>query len=377
LLAGDSFTLTGEAQGSPPLAYQWTKNGTNIANAIRGSISFPNASVADSGTYQLVVSQGATVVKSTPAIIQVLALPSYVAPPLTNNLVLHLKFDGDFTDSSINGNNATPNGNPTFVTDGQIGKAARLSNTNWLAVPDANNSYLFSETDDFTVSFWTRYTDRFQDLPIIGNAINSTYRVGWVFTDEGGKIEYSLCDTAHDGSGTTPYVADPVSGSPIIGDGAWHNVVGVVDRVNALATVYVDGASAGSWSIAGLGSLISAGGVTIAQDPTGTYGVTGNFDLDDVGIWRQVIDPIPARSIYYAGKAGHSFDTPAPAIVTVTLGTPHVVGGNVTVTWTPASGTLYASPAVAGPTVNWVSVGSGGSVTLPMTAAPRFFKVAN
>ncbi len=175
-------------------------------------------------------------------------------------------------------------------------------------------------------------------------------------------------------SGT--YVADPVSGSPIIGDGAWHNVVGIVDRSNAVASVYVDGNFAGSWSIDGLGTLITSGAVTMGQDPTGTYGVAGNFDLDDVGIWRQVIDPISARSIYYAGKAGHSFDTPAPAVVTVTLGTPQVAGTNVTVTWTPASGTLYASPAIAGSSVNWVAVGTGGSVTLPITSTARFFKVA-
>ena len=193
-----------------------------------------------------------------------------------------------------------------------------------------------------------------------------------MFTEDDEKIEYSLVSTANSGT----YVADPVSGSPIIQDGAWHNVVGIVDRTNAMASVYVDGAIAGTWSIAGLDTLITGSDVTIAQDPTGSYGVAGTFDLDDLGIWLQVLDPISARSLYYAGKAGHSFDTPAPAIVTVTLGKPQVVGGNVTVSWTPASGTLYASPAVAGTNVNWISVGSGGSITLPVTATPRFFKVA-
>ncbi len=370
LFVGDSFTLAAEATGSQPLTYQWTKNGVNITNAIRGSISFPSASAADSGTYQLVVSQGATVVKSTPAIIQVLPLPSYVL--LTNNLVLHLKFDGNFLDSSPSGDNPTVNGAPTFVPDGQLGQAARLSNLNYLVVPDPNSQLLFDINQDFTVAFWVRFTNGFNDLPIIGNSINSTYQLGWVFTEDDEKIEYSLVSTANSGT----YVADPVSGSPIIQDGAWHNVVGVVDRTNAMASVYVDGAIAGTWSIAGLDTLITGSEVTIAQDPTGSYGVAGTFDLDDLGIWLQVLDPISARSIYYAGKAGHSFDTPAPAIVTVTLGKPQVVGGNVTVSWTPASGTLYASPAVAGTNVNWVSVGSGGSVTLPVTATPRFFKVA-
>jgi hypothetical protein len=50
-------------------------------------------------------------------------------------------------------------------------------------------------------------------------------------------------------------------------------------------------------------------------------------------------------------------------------------GGNVTITWTPATGTLKASPALTGPNVDWQAVGTGGSVTLPITAAPRFFMV--
>jgi hypothetical protein len=50
-------------------------------------------------------------------------------------------------------------------------------------------------------------------------------------------------------------------------------------------------------------------------------------------------------------------------------------GGNVTITWLPATGTLKASPALTGPNVDWQAVGTGGSVTLPITAASRFFMV--
>jgi hypothetical protein len=50
-------------------------------------------------------------------------------------------------------------------------------------------------------------------------------------------------------------------------------------------------------------------------------------------------------------------------------------GTSVTITWTPAVGTLYASPAIAGPSVDWQSVGTGGSVTLPITTATRFFVI--
>jgi len=56
-----------------------------------------------------------------------------------------------------------------------------------------------------------------------------------------------------------------------------------------------------------------------------------------------------------------------------------VSGKNITITWAPNVGHLLASPAVTGPGVEWQPVpgGTGGSVTLPMTATPTFFRVVN
>ena len=54
-----------------------------------------------------------------------------------------------------------------------------------------------------------------------------------------------------------------------------------------------------------------------------------------------------------------------------------VLGGNVTVTWTPNVGRLLASPALTGPTVIWTEVGTGGSVPLPATNRASFFRVVN
>ena len=52
---------------------------------------------------------------------------------------------------------------------------------------------------------------------------------------------------------------------------------------------------------------------------------------------------------------------------------------NVTITWAPNVGHLLASPATAGPAVNWqpVTGGTGGSVTIPLTSTPMFFRVVN
>jgi hypothetical protein len=67
------------------------------------------------------------------------------------------------------------------------------------------------------------------------------------------------------------------------------------------------------------------------------------------------------------------------AVPAIKLAAPRVVGNNVTITWAPNVGHLLASPATAGPNVDWqpVTGGTGGSVTIPLTSTPMFFRVVN
>ena len=359
LFAGDSYTLSASVAGCQPL-YQWTKNGTNVPGATQVSLAFPSIAVSNSGTYRLLATLGSTTVTSTPAILNVLPIPSAVN--LTNQLVLHLRFDGNYSDSSGRTNDATAVGTPTSVPAGKLGAAVHLSNLNYLTVSDLNNDLQLDVTNSFSVALWLKFTSAFNDLPIIGNAVNSTYQKGWVLTEEAGRFEWTL--TGNDVGQT---IADPVGG-PLINDGTWHNVVAVFDRSTGLAASYVDGQSVDIRSIADVGTLITGNTLTLAQDPTGIYGVAGAFDLDDLGIWRRALTPVEARSIYYAGQSGNSFDTVAPSVVTMTV---VKSGGNVQFQW--STGTLQASATVSGGYTNVVGA-APPSYTVPATGK-GFYRV--
>ena len=95
----------------------------------------------------------------------IVPIASYVND--TNGLILHLKFDGDTTDSSGRGNNGTPVGAPTFVP-GVVGQALHYGNvavTNGSTVT-TNTSYVSLGTPadlnlgasgtSFSVGFWVR-----------------------------------------------------------------------------------------------------------------------------------------------------------------------------------------------------------------------------
>ena len=363
---GKSVSFSTTVLGTTP-SLQWYKGTAPILNATNATYAITNTALGDTATYTL----WATNAVSTNSISASLTVISPVAyANVTNSLVLHLQFDGDYSDSSGRGNNASaPNGSPPFLT-GQINQAVHIATTpgtNYLVVSDNQGDLTFDATTSFTVAFWIRYTDRFQDDPIIGNSVNSTYQLGWVFTDEGGQIEYSLASTANSGT----YVANPVTGSPIIGDGGWHNVLGVVDRTAQVASVYVDGVLAGSWSIAGLGTLAYGNLITIGQDPTGNYG-TATFDLDDVGIWRQALTALQAAQIDSAGStAGRSFNTVAPPSVTITVARS---GGNLVLGY--PSGTLLQSSNL-GTAAFWEAVpgASAPTYTVTPTNAAKFYRV--
>jgi hypothetical protein len=365
--AGKSISFSATVVGTPPIYLQWYKGAAPIIGATTNTYTIASTALGDDGTYTLWATNAAST-NSISANLTVIPPVSYAN--VTNGLVLHLRFDGDYSDSSGRGNNATaPAGSPPFLA-GQIGQAVHIDTTpgtNYLVVSDPQGDLTFDQTASFTVAFWVRYTDRFQDDPIIGNATNSTFQLGWVFTDEGGQIECSLVSTANSGA----YVANPVAGSPIIGNGAWHQVLGVVDRSAQLASVYVDGVLAGSWSIVGLGTLAYGNPITIGQDPTGNYG-SAIFDLDDVGIWRQALTPLQAAQIESAGStSGHSFDTVAPPSFTLTITRS---GGNVVLNY--SSGTLLSSTNL-GPSAAWSAVPNANppSFTVTPSGAGKFYRV--
>jgi len=71
VIAGDSATFTVTATGSTPLAYQWRRNGTNVAGATSSSYTRVNAQPADAGAFTVVVTNVLGAVTSSPAALTV------------------------------------------------------------------------------------------------------------------------------------------------------------------------------------------------------------------------------------------------------------------------------------------------------------------
>jgi hypothetical protein len=364
---------------------QWYKDGAPISGANTATYSITNTAVSDTGAYTLwATNAGAT--NSLSASLTVIPPASYAN--VTNGLVLHLRFEGDTTDSSGHNNDGTLSSPtaPVFVP-GIIGSQAleyatttvdgtsgtNVTSASYVALGSAGSGppadLRFGASTSFSVSLWVKLTNAALpgDLPFIGTATNSNNNPGWDLSPSYklGGWQWSLNDGANNLNVNGP------DGS--INDGKWHNFVLSVDRTAKVANSYLDGIHTASKNISSLGNIDNNNywPIVIGQDPTFLYSEPGSATLDDIGIWRQALTALDAANIASAGSlGGRSFDTVGP----IPLAIAHD-GSSLILNY--ASGTLQQSSAV-GPSAVWTTVPGASAPSykiLTPSGAGKFYRV--
>jgi hypothetical protein len=321
------------ASGTPPLYYQWSKDGTDIAGATNNSLTLWPISTADAGSYMVRVTNISGFQPSASATLTVLPPPAN--PPSIPGLVVHLTFDDNLTDATGRGNNGTAiqqtttssNISSASFVSGMVGSALHYSsdstNANYVTLglrPDLQ----FGSNTDFSVAYWIRLPAGYAggDLPFFTDATGSTFNGGFCFAPTYGSQATGGAGTVSGGWASS--VFDAATGANGIGvygdagslnDGNWHHLVHTVDRVNGLVT-YLDGVAVG-YVVADGSNVAEAGNIdtglpaTIGQDPTGRYPESGSADIDDLGVWRRALTALEANSIYLAAVSNHlSFTGP-------------------------------------------------------------------
>ena len=86
---GSTVTFSVTATGSTPLAYQWRKNGINIAGATKRSYVTPSVTAIDNGAlFSVVVSNSVGSVSSASASVTVRVPPSITKQPLNRTVAV-------------------------------------------------------------------------------------------------------------------------------------------------------------------------------------------------------------------------------------------------------------------------------------------------
>ena len=87
-LVGQTATISVTADGTPPLNYQWKKNGVNITNATASSYVINSVLITDTGIYTVLVSNSAGSATSDNATLTVNQLPAFTTQPLSQTVVI-------------------------------------------------------------------------------------------------------------------------------------------------------------------------------------------------------------------------------------------------------------------------------------------------
>ncbi len=240
----------------------------------------------------------------------------------------------------------------------------------------------FGNDTDFSVSFWTRFTNWTGDPAWVGNkSWLSGGNQGWVTATAGnGRLQWNLGDGAAGGRTRKDYDGPPGT----LSDGNWHHVTVTFSR-NGDGISYLDGVPVSTNAVAGdLDSLDTPAGLAtnIGQDGAGTYtdnsavGITDG-QIDDLAIWRravtaQEVSAIHARGLQGAGLIPAPPSAAAPAIQ-VSRGS-----SSLTISWPSSTDgfTLEFTDAL-GVSTNWQPVPgvANNSVTAPITGGARYYRL--
>jgi hypothetical protein len=380
---GENVSFSVTPGGTPPFTYSWLKDGAPVGNATSSNLTLNAVTAADAGLYAAVVNNAGG--SATSHVAQLVVFSGSI----TQSLAAHLKFEGDYKDSSGTGTDGAAVGSPVFQA-GIIGQAVHVNSAGTPQDNPSPNNYvtlgtasaLKFTTNDFSVSFWAKVTSQNDDKPFISNKDwGSGSNPGWAIATEGDGMKWNFRDD-QSARRDSPHVA------PQLEDGNWHHIVVSFQRSSAGRT-YVDGQLVNTANLAPdngkpIGSADTTNAVNIGQDGTGLYtdgdsGAAVDMVVDDLGMWSRALTGSEASAIYAAGQAGKDLSqaaigaTPTQPVLTFT-----VSGGSLHLSW-QGSATAKLQTRTELNNGSWADVpGTTGAstATVPITGASAFFRVA-
>jgi hypothetical protein len=289
---GDTAGFSVAAGGALPLSYQWSFNGSPLANATSPSLTLTNVITNQAGIYSVTITNLYGSVPSSNATLIVNPLPPCAPPP--SNLVSWWRAEGNALDQ-IDGNNGTLAGNTTYGP-GQVGQGF-IFDGNGDGVPIGNPTNL--RLQDFTIEAWIKRTssssatfDSSQEGLIFGYG-SSGYGLG---VDSSGQPLLTQVDVF------------TVKAPAVITDTNWHHLAVTKSGTNVI--FFVDGASYPAPAFTPTFTFTTSAAIGARGD-----NLRNSFfgKVDETSIYSRPLSAAEIQSIYNADGGGKCTNHPPTA----------------------------------------------------------------
>jgi hypothetical protein len=325
---GGTATFSVTAGGAAPLQYLWYFDGTNLVGT-NATLVLNDVSLANTGSYQVFVSNAYGTTNSIPVLLSVSSSSScYPAP---SGIVAWWPGEGN-TDDIIGGNNGVVTNGTVGYTAAEVGLGFNFNGgPNRLIVPDAPSLDIGSNVD-FTIEGWIRAypTNTPQGVMSIIDkryAPNSVQCRGYEICLYNGQVNLRISD---DPSGNG---ANWTAGPNLL-DGQLHYIAATIARDSTNGgNLYVDGINVLQFDPTSVeGDLTTTQPLRIGNHPDPTYTAFFDGQIDELSLYKRAVSSSEIVAIYHAGSEGKCTptSTSAPYIITQPANQTVTEGGTAT-----------------------------------------------
>jgi hypothetical protein len=308
-----AFTIT--ADGSAPLTFQWSFNGTNVTDATNSTLMLTNVQMTAAGEYAVQVFNAFGMDQSSNAVLEV--LPVCTPPP--SGIVGWWSAEGSAVDS-ITGTAGSMT-NVTFAP-GKVGSAFLFNGTNGAVNLGDPSNLRF--TNSFSIETWIRINN----LPSAQQGQAQIFFRGqsdpcldpyFLSLTADGTLRFHIADGSQTPCGVEADTA-------VVTTGQWIHVAAVLDATNETMSVFLNGELAVQVNTAMRPFADLQDGGAVIGNRISQNGVGEPFDglIDELATYNRALSIDEIQAIRDSGSAGKCLLSPAlfvqPADLAVAAG---------------------------------------------------------
>ncbi|MDA0882789.1 MAG: LamG domain-containing protein, partial [Bacteroidetes bacterium] len=234
-------------------------------------------------------------------------IPEYIS---TDGLICWFPFNGNTLDESFNGNNGTVQGGVSLAEDRfDNDESAQMFDGVSLTHINAGNDPMLTidEGESLTISTWVNYTTVSSQRVILSkNGSNNNNVLGsYTLWLNNGIPKFTI---SNEGGIPDWYVT--ASGQDVLGQNTWYFITGIIDFENLEIRLLVNGNTIDTQPWGGTIDNNEASNLLLGCHYKANFGQQYEYNLhgkiDDVGLWKRVLNQCEIVELYTAGMLAHT-----------------------------------------------------------------------